>query len=99
MYFCITKSPGGGAGKGDMVLINKQVAQSDFSGSINTEVSGPFESGQVYMIVGISDPNISLSLDGFLIGVFHMIISKLYLRFPIKHQPIVTPAHLGSAFM
>jgi len=44
----------------EMVLISKQVVQSDPYGSIITELSGPFDPGQDYLVVGISDPNARL---------------------------------------
>ena len=41
-------------------LIYKQAVLSDASGSIYTELTAPFEYGDTYLIVGISDPNADL---------------------------------------
>ena len=44
----------------EFTLIHKQSVLSDSNGSITTELSGPFEVDQSYLIIGISDPNISI---------------------------------------
>ena len=47
----------------DMRLINKQVIQSDSSGGIYAELSGPFNAGLHYTVVGVSNPEISLTTN------------------------------------
>ena len=41
-------------------LIQKQVVTSDANGNITTELSGPFEPGQSYLVYGITDPYIPI---------------------------------------
>ena len=48
----------------EMELMQKQVIQSDFHGTLATELEGPFASGQLYVIVALSDPNLPLQEYG-----------------------------------
>jgi hypothetical protein len=47
----------------EMVLISKQVVLSAPNGLINTELSGRFEAGQLYLLVGLSNPNTPLEIN------------------------------------
>jgi len=55
LYLLNTDKPG---------LASKQVVQSNEYGSFNIKLSGPFESGQSYLLIGLSDPNTPLGTDG-----------------------------------
>jgi len=67
---------------GEMVLISKQVVQANSYGSITTELSGPFDPGQDYLVVGVSDPNTRLvdeygNLNGELPRDYFEVISQI----------------------
>jgi SH3 domain-containing protein len=56
----------------DYQLVSKQAVVSDSLGSIITELSGPFDFGQTYLAIGISDPDIPVyDKDSPLMSINH----------------------------